>query len=270
MSAATAAAREFVEPRESAARETGTERGFAFGFLAMVPLFVVYEIVQHSGPWTARNSAEYLLTLPLAPLGAYLPLARALLLALLAAGCVRICFRAEYGLLGRVARVAAEGCVAALLLGPLLIVLSHALSLPTPGGGSGVARSPALLEALHHVSGAAFEEVLFRIVLQSVLFLGFLEAGTFFLGQRPLARVLSEPAAILAGAFVFAAAHLAPVVGILCRGGETFDAGLFTWRVAAGAFLGLVFRVRGPGVAAWTHALFNFALFVGAGPDVFL
>ena len=34
--------------------------------------------------------------------------------------------------------------------------------------------------------------------------------------------------------------------------------------------LGLLFRWRGVGVTAWTHGLFNLALLLGAGPDVFL
>ena len=34
--------------------------------------------------------------------------------------------------------------------------------------------------------------------------------------------------------------------------------------------LALLFLWRGPGVAAWTHGLFNFALILGAGPEVLL
>jgi hypothetical protein len=35
-----------------------------------------------------------------------------------------------------------------------------------------------------------------------------------------------------------------------------------------GLALGLIFRWRGPGVAAWAHALFNVALWIGIDPDV--
>ena len=38
--------------------------------------------------------------------------------------------------------------------------------------------------------------------------------------------------------------------------------------IPAGILLGLVFRLRGPGVAAWAHGLFNVALLVGVDPDV--
>lgn len=248
----------------------GTERGLGFGFLAMVPLFVVYEIVQRSGGWEARNSAEYVLASPLRVFGEHAPLARAILLLGLAAWCVRVTFQAEFGLVPRVARIALEGLVAALLFGPLLIVLARVSSLSAPALGATAPHEPALLEALHHVSGAAFEEILFRVGLQSLLCLAFVEVGRFFTAGERFARVLAEPAAILAGAFVFAAAHLAVVVAPFGRGGEPFDESLFWWRTIAGVLLGILFRVRGPGVAAWTHACFNFALFVGAGPDVFL
>ena len=75
---------------------------------------------------------------------------------------------------------------------------------------------------------------------------------------------------MLGSATLFAAAHLAAYTAWLGPGGEPYDASVFTWRLLAGILLGLVFRWRGPGVAAWTHGLFNLALLLGAGPDVFL
>jgi hypothetical protein len=59
-------------------------------------------------------------------------------------------------------------------------------------------------------------------------------------------------------------------VQVLGRGGEPFRAAVFTWRLFAGILLGTLFRWRGPGVAAWSHALFDLFLSTGAGPDVFL
>ena len=60
------------------------------------------------------------------------------------------------------------------------------------------------------------------------------------------------------------------VSGLVNRGGEVFSAPVFTWRLAAGILLGLLFRWRGIGAAAWAHGIFNLALSIGAGPDVFL
>jgi hypothetical protein len=182
--------------------------------------------------------------------------------------CAWRCFHAELGLFARVGRVVFEGFVAAVVLGPLLLLLENALDLPVPPLAA--ASTPALADALRHASGAAFEEIVFRVGLQSAFFVLALEVCAFFTGERTLSRWPAEAAAIVLGALAFAAAHLAPVVGIFGVGGEAPVASVFIWRVIAGIALGILFRVRGPGVAAWTHALFNVALFVGAGPDVFL
>jgi hypothetical protein len=48
--------------------------------------------------------------------------------------------------------------------------------------------------------------------------------------------------------------------------GEPFDSSTFTWRFLGGCLLGALQRWRGLGVVAWTHALFNLAMLLGAGP----
>jgi hypothetical protein len=39
--------------------------------------------------------------------------------------------------------------------------------------------------------------------------------------------------------------------------GEPFDVPVFAFRTVCGALLGLLFIVRGFGVTAWTHSLYN-------------
>ena len=56
----------------------------------------------------------------------------------------------------------------------------------------------------------------------------------------------------------------------VAAGGAPFEPGHFTWLCLAGMLLGLVFRLRGPGVAAWCHGLFNLGLYLGVDPDVLL
>ena len=81
---------------------------------------------------------------------------------------------------------------------------------------------------------------------------------------------MAELWGLLGSSALFACAHLAAFTAWLGPGGESYNGSVFTWRLLAGILLGLVFRWRGPGVAAWAHGLFNLALLVGAGPDVFL
>jgi hypothetical protein len=130
---------------------------------------------------------------------------------------------------------------------------------------------PALAWTAVLCGGAAFEELVFRLGVLSLAYLA-VRRGLLALGASPRAAGLgAELAGLAVSAVVFAASHLPLVVERLAGpGGEPFDGAIFTWRVLAGILLGILFRWRGMGVAAWAHALFNLALAIGAGPEVFL
>ncbi|MBI5362786.1 MAG: CPBP family intramembrane metalloprotease [Planctomycetes bacterium] len=160
-----------------------------------------------------------------------------------------------------------------MLLGPVLLgLLSFAggldalrgVHMPTAPDGPGLARAAVL------AGGAAWEELVFRLGLQGLFVLLLLPVFPWWFGLSGAARWVAEGGAVLASALVFAAAHLAVFTSVFGPGGESFHAGVFPWRVLAGILLALLFRFRGPGVAAWTHAFFNLALAIGAGPEVFL
>jgi len=249
-----------------------TQRGMAIGYLAMVPLLAAYEIAIGSGS-ALRNAAEVVLSLPFAPFGDAADFARCATLVVCALAAAWSCFHAQLGLLQRVWCVLLEGALFAVILGPLLIALLHAagihaasatLRTPLPGV------VPRVSEAARLVGGAAYEEILFRIGIQSLCFLLSLRVLHFFSAADRVARFGAELFSVLAAAGLFAAAHLAAFTAPLGPGGETFDAAIFTWRVFSGILLSCIFRWRGPGVAAWTHGLFNLALVLGAGPDCFL
>lgn len=261
--------------RASGAPPVALQRGIALGTLAMLPLFVVYEAAISANGGGARNAAEMLLSLPLTPFasgGGNVDTARRIVLVACALAAGWSCFHAHLALSARILRVAVEGAVAAILLGPLLIGLEHLLGVPViaPLAEGPPRVLPPLALAAVHVGGAAYEEIVFRVGLQSLLYLLARELVLFLTDSRVLARWLAEAAALLLGGLIFAAAHLAAFSALLGPGGEVFDATIFTWRALAGMLLGALFRWRGPGVSAWAHALFNLALFIGAGPDVFL
>jgi hypothetical protein len=184
------------------------------------------------------------------------------------------CLRRELGIGPRVFRIWAEGALVALVHGPLLILLMRlggdAFEPPQLGGTRPLASAPDLVRAARVCGAAAYEELLFRVGLYGVLFL-LVRRLTLFLGSGPrLSTTLAEGVGLGGSALLFAAFHLSFLISWLGRGGEAFDAAVFTYRMLAGILLGLVFRWRGPGVAAWAHGLFNLALLLGAGPDVFL
>jgi CAAX prenyl protease-like protein len=241
----------------------------------MLPLLLAYEsIPRHS----QRNVGEVLFSLPLSLFGRWSHAARVFILVALALGAVLGLFRSGLGregpgLLPRLMRILLEGAVAALLLGPTLLLLLGLFDAHPDAAGLGFARrvvAPPLERAAFLAGGAAWEEIVFRIGVQSAIFLLASHLLRFFTEFPRLARAGADGLAIAASATVFAASHLGVFTQVLGPGGEPFRAGVFTWRLLAGILLGTLFRWRGPGVAAWAHALFDLFLSIGAGPDVFL
>ncbi len=247
--------------------------GLAVGWLSMLPLFLAYELALHASGGVRRSTAERLMLYSLEPLGSGQPLARWGLVAAVAAGAWLWLHRREVRPAPAVARVVLEGVGLAVVLGPVLVTLLALSSgwLPrldaawVPKG-----RSPPLSDAALVFGGAAWEELLFRVGGYGLLFL-LARASLKGLGCGPrVCSTVAETAGLLGSALAFALAHQRAFIAWLGPGGAAFDPALFTWLALSGILLGLVFRLRGPGVAAWTHGLFNLTLLVGVDPDVIL
>src|SRR5690606_34651472 len=93
------------------------------------------------------------------------------------------------------------------------------------------------------IGAGLYEELLFRVILVGGLF-AVLKA---VLGKPVPAYVL----AALVGAAIFSWVHY---VGPL---GDPFQWASFTFRFLFGLALNVIFLLRGFGVAAWTHALYD-------------
>lgn len=94
-----------------------------------------------------------------------------------------------------------------------------------------------------------YEELLFRVVLVSLIL--FLARHVLGLGQVAAATV-----AVIGGAIIFSAFHY---IGPF---GDRLETGSFVFRTVAGlAFSGL-YVVRGFGITAWTHALYDIFLLI--------
>ena len=267
------------------------ERGLPLGLLAMAPLWLAYEYAQVQTAAGVRNASEVILTQPLVPLEsatevALATLRRVSLCALLLWALVH-CLRRRLELVPVVLRVVVEGILGALALGPLLVFLIGRLGQALPPlpklGEHSIGDSTY---ALHAFGGAAWEELLFRVLLFPLLFLLFKELFEFvgWTGQRPMdeeepegarawwgraGRGTAELLAAIASSLAFAGYHVTTVLAPLGIGGEPFRPALFAYRFLAGMLLVAIFRWRGPGVAAWSHGVFNLALCLGAGPAVF-
>ncbi len=241
------------------------------GFLALAPLFAAYEWAQANLPDGVRNSAEVVLGLGLEVLGSG---ARWLRLALLVAcgGLAWYSARARGVRLSKaVSRAFLEGLLGALLFAPVLLLALASfepwlgrLDLSWDVGD----QVPALVQGALIVGGAAYEEIVFRVGVYSLLSTAIWRAA-LALGQAGrLAQGVAHGLAALGSAALFAAFHLQAVQSVLGQGGSEYDAALMAWLLAAGLVLATIFRWRGLGVAGITHALFNLFLWIGIDPDV--
>lgn len=245
------------------------------GFLVCLPLFLCYEIgLLLGGESMVPNGAESLLTIVLAPLGPLRPWLRMLALAVLTLVALgRARDDEEFELGPSLLRTVLEGGLLALVLGPVLLWMLSFFSVPELDGALGVqgrSDAPQLAYALRLIGAAPWEELLFRVAIYGVVYLFARRIAEFLGGSRAVAWIVADVAAILVSSIAFAAFHLEWIQELLGRPGEAFHGGVFLWRLLAGLCLAGIFRVRGLGVSAWTHGVFNLGLALGAGPGVFL
>jgi hypothetical protein len=247
-------------------------RSLALGFLAMVPMFAAYELALLATPGDERSTSELVLFRLLSLFGEQADLARWIALVTFSVLALVHCLRHHWALGPRLVRIVIEGTIGAVVIGPILIALIRLFgeSLPPLPLASEPSGPPDLAQAGFVFGAGAYEEVVFRVGIYSALYFVALRVGDFFGMRRGALRWSAEAFGLFGSAALFSAFHLALFVAWLGPGGEDFDLAVFTYRALAGILLGLIFRWRGPGVAAWTHGMFNFALLLGAGPDVFL
>ena len=92
-----------------------------------------------------------------------------------------------------------------------------------------------------------YEELLFRVLLVGLLAWG----ATKVLGWRPLVAGIM---ATVLGALIFSAFHY---IGPF---GDRWDVYSFVFRTIAGLFFSALYLLRGFGITAWTHALYDVLL----------
>ncbi len=247
----------------------GVQRTLALGYLACAPLLAAYEWSLATSAETTRSTAEMCLFRFLLPLGEDAHVARRWILAGLLLVCIQQVAGHSRGLGIRLLKVVGEGGVWALLLAPTLILCTHLLGglAPPDGFSVGPGQAPGLQRAAFILGAAAHEELFFRVILYSGLYLMARVLMSFFGAGLTSARLVGEAAGLVGSAAIFAALHLTVFTTWLGRGGEAFEPFVFLWRLLAGMALAGLLRWRGPGVAAWTHALFNLGLLLGAGPE---
>jgi hypothetical protein len=227
------------------------------------PLLVLYELLafslSHGEVVAVRNGADVLLKSLFVTLGGRDGLAAfgALMVGGGAALVVRD-LRRSGGIVPRFfAWMAAEsvgyalifGLVAGTLTGLLLpgIVLLGQLPNLLTASLSGQGLATQLMISL---GAGIYEELLFRVILVS----GLAWLGRKIFGWRPAATSFF---AVTVGALIFSAFHyIGPY-------GDTLALGSFTFRTIAGLLFSGLYLMRGFGITAWTHSLYDVFLAVG-------
>jgi len=233
---------------DGAAREGGLSyhqesRSFAFGIVSILPLIVLYHCGIVQAGYSVRNIAEVWLTGPLGLVG--LTAAHVLNVVLVVA-LVAVLWRGDRSASSGFLIVGTMVAEAALYAG-LLYRAAPALAGIVDERASqvlfaiGFRSSGPLLVAL---GAGVYEELFFRLLLMG--------GGAWVLHKVFMwDRKWSVAVALVISSLLFAAAHH---IGPLGEEFRTYD---FAFRAICGALLGIVFLVRGLGVAVWTHAIYN-------------
>lgn len=225
--------------------------------LFALPLLVLYEAlaVALSGSelGEVRNGADVLLKAVFITLGGrYGVTAFGVVLALIGGWLVWQDRRANGAIRrGLFPVMFAESVVYALLLGGLVSALTSLLlrgrlamiagSVADAGDAGGFALPTQLMISL---GAGIYEELLFRVILVSAL----ATVARVLLGMRPL---WSGVFAAVLGALIFSLFHyIGPY-------GDPFSLSSFTFRAIAGLVFSALYLVRGLGITAWCHALYD-------------
>jgi len=146
-----------------------------------------------------------------------------------------------------------ESVVLASLFGVVVGLLTAQLVSPLQRLALGPAQGMGWPTALMISLGAGlYEELLFRVLLVTAL----VWLAKRALGWGPVASGLF---ATMAGALIFSAFHY---VGPF---GDQLELGSFVFRAIAGVAFSALYIVRGFGITAWTHALYDVLLLVVRG-----
>ncbi len=225
-------------------------RSATYGFLAALPLLVLYELLivfaNRSAVAQVRVSSEMWLKQLLLVVGDYGLTAFGI--AVLLAGIAvfwydrkkKVPFRPRY-FLWMFLESTVYAVVIAVIVSGLVYTVLPALAQAGPAGG-------VTMKLALSVGAGLYEELLFRVLLVGALF--------WVLRRLMGDRILAYTIAAVAGAFLFSLVHY---IGPL---GDAFRLNSFLFRMLFGLALNVLYLTRGFGIAAWTHALYDVMVMV--------
>lgn len=228
-----------------------------YSLLFALPLLAAYEglawVLGRGGQAGVRNGADVLLKSLFVGLGGRYGLALFAGALFVLGGVLVIRDARRHGApqLRMFAGMALESTAYALLLGGVTATLTNLIltgRLAIQAGGALEQLDPAT-RILVSLGAGFYEELLFRVVIVAAL--AWLARRGF--GWRDLAAGVF---AVILGALIFSGFHyIGPY-------GDAFQVGSFTFRAVAGVLFSAMYLLRGFGVTAWSHALYDVLLAV--------
>jgi hypothetical protein len=221
----------------------------AVGMLAVLPLWILYEVLRMLLTPSDRNGAELLLLREIDRFGGHGLLVLRGAFAILTLFAARSLLRRQIPWLRVAAVLILEGSIYGLMLGPIASAMtSSAVRLLdlAPVDGTLTANLVGSLGA------GIFEELVFRLGLMSMLVWIALRAVRAWALPNWVAGVF----AVVTSALVFSWFHH------LC--GEAFEQTRFLFRTMAGLLLGFLMWGRGYGVCVYTHTVYNIYFYLAA------
>ncbi len=148
-----------------------------------------------------------------------------------------------------VVRVLIESALYALTMGSFIVLLMTKVLGISPSLAIGLPQQGLTTRLVMSLGAGVYEETVFRLGLLG----GSIVAFEKLLG---LARWASVLAGFALSSVLFSLMHYLPPMG------DAFTFGSFTFRVLAGVIFGVLFKVRGFAVAAYTHAFYDIFVLV--------
>jgi hypothetical protein len=138
-----------------------------------------------------------------------------------------------------------ESAIYALTMGTLIIfVMTRVLHVSPRLAGGVIAEQGMASRFVMSLGAGVWEEAVFRLGIMT---------GVVMLLERllGLSRWLAVMIALLVSSVLFSAMHHIPPYG------DPLQLGVFTFRVLAGCFFGLIYWLRGFAIAVYTHAIYD-------------
>ncbi len=248
-----------IEPLSDWETYHRVSRTGTYGFLAALPLLLIYEALvvfaNQDALTQVRVGAEVWLKQLFALVGSAGLAAFGGVVLLVGMAIFwherrqRIPLRARYFLWMILESAVYAVLVAIIVSGIVGAILTIALSSEPGAALQSVARMDLSLKLALSIGAGIYEELLFRVILVG---------GLYLLVRRVVPRRGAAYAiAAVVGAVLFSWVHYVGPYG------DVFMIGSFLFRFFFGLILNLLFLLRGFGIAAWTHALYDVMLVVG-------